>query len=187
MSKTRKQSKVLCYTGTNSKPNGIHTPDEFLNITRKFAKSKGMCYGWKDGKYKCPKKNNLDGWVEWTGATYTNAKTCRKDAAEVQKGVEQAKKDAKKLEKVAAQLKKCQTRKCRRQDAALKKETEIFNKLVKEKCTNKSLKTYMKCVDKLYSESDLKTVGKQFDECEGRHCAKEQRALKQISRKFFKI
>jgi hypothetical protein len=97
--KTRKQKKVLCYTGIGSKPGGVHTPQEFLKVVEKFAKSKDDCHHWKTGEYVCPEKGNLDQWIGWAGAVYKDSASCRKGAKMVQKDLKYAKARSRKIVK----------------------------------------------------------------------------------------
>lgn len=82
--RTQKQRKILCYTGIGSNPDGVHSPEEFLTLTKTFSKSKDDCTSLKTGKYICPPKGNIKGWMKWTGAEYIDEKTCRKEANTIQ-------------------------------------------------------------------------------------------------------
>jgi hypothetical protein len=72
--------KVLCYTGIDSNKTGVHTPDEFLNIAKKWSKNKDHCNHINTGKYLCPKLHDLDGWMKWSGAEILDEVECRKTA-----------------------------------------------------------------------------------------------------------
>ena len=84
LNKTRKSKKVLCYTGIDSNKTGLHTPDEFLKIAKKWSKNKNHCNHINTGKYLCPKLDDLDGWMKWAGAEMEDELQCRKSAKSVQ-------------------------------------------------------------------------------------------------------
>ena len=77
MNTTRK--KVICYTGIGAKKNAKHTLKNFKKIVRKQY-SKAECKTMANKKYgftfKCPKKENINGWVNFFGAKYTTPKEC---------------------------------------------------------------------------------------------------------------
>jgi hypothetical protein len=80
-----KAVKCVAYTGIGAKPSGLHTPKEFLATTRD-ERTVMMCNEAKKGRRKmtgkstideniytfstpkCPKKNDVKGWMKWTGA-----------------------------------------------------------------------------------------------------------------------
>ncbi len=72
-----KTRKIICYTGIGSKKSGVHTNKNFLKITKKFRKDKISCYDSK-GKYRCPKRKNVKGWMKWSGAVLENEEKCKK-------------------------------------------------------------------------------------------------------------
>ncbi len=58
------QSKTICYTGIGAKKNRNHSPKEFLRAVKKGMKK--VC----KLTHKCPRSNNLKGWVKYSGAEY---------------------------------------------------------------------------------------------------------------------
>jgi len=84
LNKTHKSKKVLCYTGIDSNKTGVHTPDEFLNIAKKWSKNKDHCNHINTGKYLCPNLDDLDGWIKWAAAEMYDETQCRKSAKSVQ-------------------------------------------------------------------------------------------------------
>lgn len=82
-SKTRKQKKVLCYTGIGANKTGIHTPEDFLKITEGWQKNKEACYTENKNKYVCPKPGNLNGWMKHFGAVMIDETLCRKSGKEI--------------------------------------------------------------------------------------------------------
>ena len=88
-----KSPQCIVYTGVGAKPSGLHTPKEFLATTTD-ANTQMMCKEANKGRRKmqgkstidgqiysyslpkCPKKNDVKGWMKWTGADI-----CTKDQA----------------------------------------------------------------------------------------------------------
>ena len=163
-----------------TKSNGIHTPKEFLNITRKFAKSKSSCYGWKDNKYKCPKKGDLKGWMKWTGAEYTDAEVCRKSAAQTQKNMKKSERIGKKIKYALDKVNKCVTKKCSKLEKARKEEQEKHYQTEKKTCTQKNTKAYLNCSTKLFDASNYKKLAEKVEECAKMKCTKERQALHKL-------
>ncbi len=60
--------KIICYTGIGARKNGIHTEKQFM----KTIKNNNQNFS------KLPAKNNVKGWVKWSGASYTTRKICKK-------------------------------------------------------------------------------------------------------------
>jgi hypothetical protein len=73
--------KVICYTGIGARKNAKHTRKNFGKIV-KNQYSRSECKRLENNKKKygfkreCPKKGNLNGWVNFFGADYTSAKAC---------------------------------------------------------------------------------------------------------------
>lgn len=66
----------------NARKNGKHTPKNYRNITRKMYPN-SRCKKMKNyqkinpkTKEICPKRNNINGWVDFFGAEYTTPKEC---------------------------------------------------------------------------------------------------------------
>ena len=61
----------------NARKNGKHTPKNYGNITRKLYPN-SRCRKMKNYPkgQKCPKRNNINGWVDFFGAEYTTPKEC---------------------------------------------------------------------------------------------------------------
>jgi hypothetical protein len=58
--------KIVCYTGVGAKRSGVHTDAEFLR-----AVAAAKC-----GGSSCPKENDADGWIEWSGAIRNTRAQC---------------------------------------------------------------------------------------------------------------
>ena len=91
--KTGTPQKVKCvsYTGIGANPSGLHTPNAFLATTR-TTRTQMMCAEAEANKGrhtvkgkstidgntyvfsvpKCPKKYDVKGWIQWTGASVCN-------------------------------------------------------------------------------------------------------------------
>jgi hypothetical protein len=71
MSKTRKQKKLIFYTGIGARKNGLHTVNQFMKATQS-KNIKRVCKTYKKfgtGKNShCPKAKNVNGWIKWLGA-----------------------------------------------------------------------------------------------------------------------
>lgn len=73
--------KVICYTGIGARKNAKHTRKNFGKITRKLY-PKAVCKRMKNYKKKygpgseCPKRENINGWVNFFGAEYISPKAC---------------------------------------------------------------------------------------------------------------
>jgi hypothetical protein len=57
--------KIICYTGKDSKPSGIHSNTEFLKAMNTF---KNRC------EPNCPK--DVKGWINWSSALKNTPKEC---------------------------------------------------------------------------------------------------------------
>jgi hypothetical protein len=73
--------KVICYTGIGARKNAKHTRKNFGKIIKKQY-SRAECkrlknlkkeYGFKR---ECPKKGNINGWIDFFGAGYTSPEAC---------------------------------------------------------------------------------------------------------------
>ena len=73
--------KIICYTGIGARKNAKHTVKNFRKIVKKQY-SRSECkrlenlkkkYGFKA---ECPKKKNINGWVNFFGAEYTSPEDC---------------------------------------------------------------------------------------------------------------
>ena len=176
---TRKASKVLCYTGIHSKKSGVHTPKEFLKITRKWAKSKSDCNRFVDGKYVCPEEGDVNGWMKWLGAEYVENKACRKSARETRKSIAKTIKNSK-LSKTSKREEKafnthlaCAKKECA--DEIAKQET-LVKKITKQafKCPKDK---YLDCYIRLYKKTNGTKLTKKIMDCEQTKCGKTYKRL----------
>ena len=152
----------------NARKNGKHTPKNYGNITRKSYPN-SRCRKMKNypkGE-RCPKRNNINGWVDFFGAEYTTPEEC--DASI---------KYNEKLEK----LNKCKTEKCAELKKEHMKEQEIFQKEQGKSCPQKSPRPFYECSTRFYKKSEYKRLFDKFVECGKKKCAKERKTLKNLRR-----
>jgi hypothetical protein len=77
-----KTRKIICYTGILSRKNGKHSIRTFKKLTRKLysnsrcKKMKKLQKIYPKTKEICPKRNNINSWVDFFGAEYTSPEKC---------------------------------------------------------------------------------------------------------------
>lgn len=81
------RTKCIKYTGREAKPSGLHTQSDFLQTIKRDKLTQDMCKESKKTKKdlvltstdiygktikfkvpKCPQKNDVNGWMKWSGA-----------------------------------------------------------------------------------------------------------------------
>lgn len=62
-------TNTICYTGVGAKASGMHSDSEFV----KRVKAAKVCRNSKT----CPAPDNVQGWVDWSGAIKTTPKQCK--------------------------------------------------------------------------------------------------------------
>jgi len=174
-----KKNKIICYTGMNARKNGKHTPKNYGNITRKLypnSRCKRM-ENYPKGK-RCPKRNNINGWVDFFGAEYTTPEEC--DA--IIKHNEKIDKFNKEEDILVEKINKCKTEKCAELKKERMKERETFEKEQDESCPQKSSNAFYECSTRFYEKSKYKRLFDKFVECGKKECAKEIKTLKNSRR-----
>ena len=163
----------------HARKNGKHTPKNYGNITRKLYPN-SRCRKMKNYPkgQRCPKRNNINGWVDFFGAEYTTPEECDAIIKHNEK-IEKFNKEAKKL---LEKINRCHTKKCAELTKERMKEVETFEKEQGKSCPQKSPKPFYECSTRFYKKSEYKRLFDKFVECGKKKCAKERKTLKNLRR-----
>lgn len=71
MPSPKPKPKVVCYTGVGAKRGAVHSPAEFLRAMNTGR----VC------SRNCPAADDLDAWVDWSGAIKSTPARCAKTVA----------------------------------------------------------------------------------------------------------